>query len=209
MQKIDLTAYLVLDPVLCEPLGMVETAERAVQGGATVVQLRAPTWKKRALVECGRALHKALAAHGVPLIVNDHVDVALAIGAEGVHVGQHDMAPADVRALMGSKAIVGLSVSTLAECESAHHEPVDYLGVGPVWATTTKPDAAAALGLEGLSKLLAAVRLPHVVIGGINAERLPSVKRAGAQGFAVVSAVCGKPSPEAAMRSLCTLWKNA
>lgn len=206
---IDLTAYLVLDPILCEPLGMVKTAVEAARAGATVVQLRAPQWKKRALAECARALKRELAPYHVPLIINDHVDIALAVDADGVHVGQSDLSPEDTRRLLGPQRILGLSVSTLEECRAVPRDLVDYIGIGPIWATATKPDAAPALGIEGLKAVIAEAPCPHVTIGGIHLGNLANVKHAGAQGFAVVSAICGQPDPYEATRELIRTWQAA
>ena len=114
---------------------MIETARAACAGGATVVQLRAPGWKKRQLVECGRALKTVLAPYHVPLIVDDDADVCLAVNADGLHVGQRDLAPEDARAIIGGDRILGLSVTTLAELTAADTTPIDYFGVGPVFAT--------------------------------------------------------------------------
>ncbi|MDL2058567.1 thiamine phosphate synthase [Mesosutterella sp. AGMB02718] len=203
MNSVNLELYLVLDPVLCGGEdGMVRTALEAVRGGCTIVQLRAPGWKKRRLAECGRALLKALAPSGTPLIVDDHVDVALAIGAQGVHVGQQDLQPQDARRLMGPRAIIGYSVSSgreLALCAPLVQEgAVDYLGIGPVWATATKPDAASPLGLAGFAELAARRPCPAVAIGAVNAGNAASLAGAGADGLAVVSAICGQPDPRAA-----------
>lgn len=203
MRALDLSLYLVLDPDLCGSAeGMVETAAAAAQAGATVVQLRAPNWKKRALAECARALIARLRPHGVPLIVNDHADVASAVGADGLHIGQDDLAPEDARRIIGPKAFLGLSVGNRSELSLADPEVVDYLGIGPVWATTTKRDAGAAVGPEGLRMLLASTALPAVAIGGINAARTPEVLQTGVDGIAVVSAICGQPDPAASTRQL-------
>ncbi|MCI6530773.1 MAG: thiamine phosphate synthase [Mesosutterella sp.] len=207
MNSVNLELYLVLDPVLCGGEdGMIQTALEAVQGGCTIVQLRAPAWKKRRIAECGRALLKALAPTGTPLIVDDHVDVALAIGAQGVHVGQQDLQPRDARRLMGPRAIIGYSVSSgreLSLCAPLVQKgAVDYLGIGPVWATATKPDAAAPLGLAGFTALAARRPCPAVAIGAVNAGNAASLAEAGADGLAVVSAICGQPDPRAAAASL-------
>lgn len=207
MNRADLSLYLVLDPDLCGgAAGMVETAIAAVRGGCTVVQLRAPQWKKRAMAECGRALMKALAPSGVPLIVDDHADVAFAIGAQGVHVGQKDLEPEEVRRLMGPKALIGYSVSNAEQLEAARSAvasgAADYFGTGPIRSTATKPDAAAPLGVEGFAKLCAASPCPMVAIGSVNAGNAEALARAGAAGIAVVSAICGQKDPEAASREL-------
>ena len=152
MRTADLSVYLVLDPDMCGGArGMVLTALAAAQNGATIVQLRAPNWKKRALVECGRELKKVLAPLGVPLIINDHADVCVACDADGLHVGQKDLAPADARAIIGAERLLGLSVSCAQELDSVDTALVDHLGIGPIFSTATKTDAAAALGIEGFA----------------------------------------------------------
>ncbi len=208
-KPIDLTAYLVLDPVLCEPIGMVQTAIEAARAGVNVIQLRAPQWKKREIAECARDMQRALLPYHVPLIINDHVDVAMAVNADGVHVGQDDLAPEDARRLLGEEKIIGLSVSTPRECMEVPTDIVDYIGIGPVWATNTKPDAAAPLGLDGLKAFVEHAPCPHVAIGGISLANLAEVKATGAKGFAVVSAICGQDSPYDATRALIELWQKS
>lgn len=206
----DLSVYLVLDPDLCGGSdGMIETARCAAANGATCVQLRAPTWKKRALVECGRAIHEALAQYGVPLIINDHADVCVAVGAEGLHVGQSDLAPADARAIIGSKRALGLSISFMEELAAVDTDIVDHLGVGPVFSTSTKPDAARALGLEGFEAVTRAAPLPVVAIGSVKANMATDLIIRGAAGLAVVSAICGQADVATATRELCEAVKKA
>ena len=193
MKKLDLSLYLVLDPDLCgSPDGMVQTARLAAENGATVVQLRAPHWKKKQWLETARKLKAALSPLGVPLIINDQVDVALAADADGVHVG-HDLPAADVRRLIGPNKLLGVSVSDFSELAAVPATGVDYLGVGPVFPTGTKPDAGAALGIAGFGKLAAATALPVVAIGGIRSVHCGELLAAGARGVAVVSAICGQP----------------
>lgn len=195
---IDLSLYLVLDPELCgSPAEMVRTARLAAENGATVVQLRAPGWKKRQWLATAIELKAMLAPLGVPLIINDHIDVALAVDADGVHVGQADLPVADTRRLIGPNKILGLSVSNAAEL-AAVPPGVDYLGIGPVHPTGTKPDAAAATGLPLFSQLIAASPWPVVAIGGIRADNCMPLLAAGARGVAVVSAICGQRDPAAA-----------
>lgn len=198
----DLTLYLVTDPRLVAARGLGATVEAAARGGATLVQLRDPGAHGRALVEQARALKALLAPLGIALIVNDRVDVAVAADADGVHLGQDDMAPADARALLGPDRILGLSVGTPAELAASDLSGVDYLGVGPVKATGTKADAGAAIGVAGLAAVRALTSLPIVGIGGIDAALAAEVVRAGADGVAVVSAVCGAADPEAAAHAL-------
>jgi thiamine-phosphate pyrophosphorylase len=198
----DLSVYLVTDTGLCGPRGIVETVKQAVSAGATIVQLRDPVSKTRILVELARDLLAILRPAGVPLIVNDRIDVALAAQADGVHVGQSDMTTADVRALMGPQPILGLSITALADLNKSDLAQVDYLGVGPVFATATKADAAPAMGLDGLAAVRSTSTLPIVAIGGIHAGNTADVIAAGADGVAVVSAICAAPDAAAATREL-------
>lgn len=198
LNPIDLSLYLVLDPELCGgSAAMVRTARVAAENGATVVQLRAPDWKKRQWLETAIELKAVLAPLGVPLIINDHVDVALAVDADGVHVGQDDLGVAETRRLIGPDKVLGLSVSNSAEL-AAVPAGVDYLGIGPVYPTGTKLDAAAATGVAEFRRLVAATALPVVAIGGINAGNLAPLYAAGTQGVAVVSAICGQVDPAGA-----------
>ncbi|MFG1222057.1 thiamine phosphate synthase [Xanthobacter wiegelii] len=202
----DLTLYLVTDPRLVAERGLLATVEAAVKGGVTLVQLRDPDAHGRALVEQARALKALLAPLRIPLIVNDRVDVAVAADADGVHLGQDDMAPADARALLGPERILGLSVGNPAEFAGSSSGidigAVDYLGVGPVKATGTKKDAGAAIGAAGVAAVRALTRRPIVGIGGIDGALAGEVIRAGADGVAVVSAICAAPDPEHAARAL-------
>ena len=203
MKPLDLSLYLVLDPDLCGgPLGMVETARIAAGHGATVVQLRAPDWKKRQWLETAAEIKSVLAPFGVPLIINDHIDVALAVDAEGVHVGQDDMPVDIVRRLIGPQKWLGLSVSSPAELAQAPLAGVDYLGIGPVYPTGTKLDAAPACGLDGLASMVMAANLPVVAIGGIHLGNCQPLLQAGAHGVAVVSAICGQDDVAEATRLL-------
>lgn len=198
MTGLDLSLYLVLDPGLCRLHSMVETARAAVAGGATAVQLRDKDAGTAALVEVGRALRLALAGTGVPLIVNDDLDAALAIEADGLHVGQDDVPAPEARRRMGRGKILGLSVETEAAVSAVDPSVVDYVGVGPVFGTATKPDHQPPIGLDGLARLVAISPVPAVAIGGLKVEHVPAVLASGAAGMAVVSAVCGQPDPEAA-----------
>lgn len=203
MKTFDLSLYLVLDPGLCRGAeGMLRTTEEALEGGVTIVQLRAPTWKKRALAACARDLLEMLRPRGIPLIINDHADVAAAVGADGLHVGQDDLSSADARRIIGPDMILGLSAGNVDEVRGVDPALVDYLGIGPVWATATKKDAGAAVGLEGLASLSAASPLPVVAIGGIGASNAADVMRTGVDGIAVVSAICGQASPRTAAENL-------
>ncbi len=205
MKKFDLSLYLVTDRPLCGGRDLIEVTAEAVAGGATMVQLREKDVDTRDFVALARALKALLDEARVPLLINDRLDVALASGAAGVHVGQKDMHPADVRAILGSEAIVGLSVESAELARAARNLPVDYLGAGPVYATTTKKDAAPVLGIPGLCGIVAeasAAGLPVVGIGAIGPGRATEVVRAGADGVAVVSALCAAPDPREAAAAL-------
>jgi thiamine-phosphate pyrophosphorylase len=192
---------LVTDSTLCGERGVVAVVEAAVRGEVSCVQLREKALDTRAFVERARALKAWLGPRGVPLIINDRVDVALACGADGVHVGQNDMAPEDVRRFM-PQALIGLSVESLAQLAAAERAPVDYYGISPVFATSTKHDAAPALGLDGLRAIRERTTRPLVAIGGIHAGNAAAVMAAGADGLAVVSALCCADDPAEAARAL-------
>ncbi|HCT59152.1 MAG TPA: bifunctional hydroxymethylpyrimidine kinase/phosphomethylpyrimidine kinase [Gemmatimonas aurantiaca] len=197
-----LRLYLVTDPLLCAKAGLLHTVREAIAGGISMVQLRDKTATTEERIAIGRALMRVLHGTGVPLIINDDIDAALAIGAHGVHVGQSDLTPRIVRERMGPSAIVGLSCETVAQAAAADPLLVDYVGMSPVLATPTKRDHAAALGFTGLEAARAATTLPAVAIGGMHLEHVTRVMRTGVDGIAVVSAVCGQPDPRAASLAL-------
>lgn len=203
--SLDLSLYVVADTVLCGTRAVVTTVLAAVRGGATAVQVREPLATTRQLCQLAETVHHALAGTAVPLLVNDRLDVALAVGAEGVHLGQSDLPATYARRIGGPDLLVGLSVSTLEQTAAANALPagtVDYLGVGPVFATLTKPLAAPALGLELTARVRAGTSLPCVAIGGIDAGNAAQVRATGVDGIAVISAVCVAPDPEAAAVAL-------
>ncbi|MFF0946396.1 thiamine phosphate synthase [Rhizobium leguminosarum] len=202
MKAFDLSLYLVLDPDLCAGIGMVETARLAVAGGATMVQLRDKHAGTIRMIETGRALKEALDGTGALLIVNDDVEAAIAIGADGLHIGQEDMDARKARAMIGPEMILGLSVESEALANAVDSDLVDYTGVGPVFATPTKADHKQPIGFDGLARLVKASPVPSVAIGGLQADHVAQVFAAGAQGLAVVSAICGTPDPEAATRRI-------
>lgn len=202
MSRFDLSLYLVLDPGLCRGRGMIQTARLAVRGGATMVQLRDKTGGTAALIEAGRALRQALAGSGARLIVNDDVAAAVAIGADGIHIGQGDMSVSEARARVGPDAILGLSVETPELAAQVDPALVDYVGAGPVFATPTKSDHKQPVGFAGLAAQVAKSPVPAVAIGGLKRQHVSHALAAGAQGVAVVSAICGQPDPEAAARAL-------
>ncbi|UWQ98565.1 thiamine phosphate synthase [Rhodobacteraceae bacterium S2214] len=193
-----LRLYLVTDTALCRGHGLVETVQEAVAGGVTMVQLRAKDATTRERVDMARAIKAALVGTGVPVIVNDDLDAAIEADACGAHIGQSDLAPADARGLLGPDKILGLSCETTATVQAADTDIVDYLGIGPVFGTTTKQDHEAPIGFDGLAELAALTSLPTVAIGGLKAKHQADVLASGVDGLAVVSAICGQADPKAA-----------
>jgi thiamine-phosphate pyrophosphorylase len=198
----DLRLMLVTDPAMTGTRGLIATVLAGVAGGATIVQLRDKGADDATLVAAARALRAELAPLGVPLIVNDRVAVAAEAGADGVHIGQDDGDPAAARALLGPDALIGLSVTRAAEIATVDAGVVDYVGLGPVFATATKPDAAPALGLAGARAIAARLPAPWIAIGGIDATNAADVIAAGAAGIAVVSAICAADDPAEAAAGL-------
>lgn len=193
---------LVTDRNLCGTRPLEEIVLESVRGGVTSVQLREKHLATRTFVATAAHLKALLAPFGIPLIINDRVDVALAVGANGVHVGQDDMPCETVRRLLGPTALIGLSVECWEDAMRAQDQPVDYLGVSPIFATPTKTDTRGAWGLEGLARIRAFSRHPLVAIGGLNEANIAEVVRAGAEGIAVVSALCAAPDPRQAAERL-------
>ena len=202
MGAIDYSLYLVTDRSLARGRSTAEIVREAVAGGATCVQLREKNCGTREFIDEARAVQAALRGTGVPLIVNDRADVALAVGADGVHLGQRDLPVAAARRLGPPGWIVGVSAESVEDAVRAEREGADYVGASPVFATPTKTDHAAPLGLEGLRAIRAAVKLPLVAIGGIHAGNAREIVRAGADGLAVVSAIVAADDPRAAAAEL-------
>jgi thiamine-phosphate pyrophosphorylase len=197
--------YLVTDRTLCGQRPVEEVVFMALQGGATCIQLREKDASTRDFVEEAQRIKAVMAPFRASLIINDRIDVALAVGADGVHIGQRDMPCEIARKLMGPRAIIGLSVESWKDVERAVTLDVDYLGVSPVFVTPTKIDTKGHWGLEGLRRIRTATRLPLVAIGGLNASNTADVIRAGADSIAVVSAICAADDPYQAARELSTL----
>ena len=202
MRKIDVSLYLVTDRALSRGRKTAAIVREAVAGGVTCVQLREKNCGTREFLEEARAAQAALRGTGVPLIVNDRVDVALAIGADGVHLGQQDMPIADARRLGPPGWIIGVSAESAEDAIRAERDGADYVGASPVFATPTKTDHAEPLGLDGLRRMRAAVKLPLVAIGGIHPGNAREVILAGADGIAVVSAIVAADDPSTAAEEL-------
>jgi thiamine-phosphate pyrophosphorylase len=212
--RVDLRLYALVDPERAAGRPLGDLARLLAQGGATLIQLRDKRADTRVMVEEARAIKAAVAPSRVPLIVNDRVDVALAAGADGVHVGQEDMHPADARRLLGPNAIIGLSVKTLAQAAAAPLEHLDYVAIGGVFATSSKDNPDPPIGLNGLRAIAAAVRarkpgFPTGAIAGIDATNAADVIGAGADGVAVISALAVTSDPTAAAKNLRGLVDDA
>ena len=198
----ELSLYLVTDSVLAGDRNMEDIVKEAVEGGVTMVQLREKSLDTRSFIDRALRLKKLLAPYGVPLIINDRVDVALASDADGVHIGQSDMPFSMARAILGPDKIIGLSVENMDQVSEANGLDVDYIGVSPVFATPTKTDTAEPFGLDGLQRAVRMSVHPAVAIGGMNAGTAREVISTGVDGIAVVSAIVCAASPREASREL-------
>ncbi len=198
MKPLDLTLYVVTDPVLKGDRPLEEVCLGALEGGATALQLRDKQASTRSLLDQARLLLDLCRRKGALFLVNDRVDVALAAGAHGVHLGQEDMPLAEARKILGEEKVIGISVRTPGEARAALEGGADYVAANLVFPTSTKTDLEGPLGLEGIRALRAAADLPLVAIGGIHEGNAASVVEAGADGVAVVSAVMAAPDPKAA-----------
>ncbi len=198
----DYALYLVTDRRLSRGRSTREIVEAAVRGGVTCVQLREKTGSTRDFVNQAIAIKDFLKTHAIPLIINDRLDVAQAVGADGVHLGQSDMPFKTAKAILKDTMIIGISAESLEDAIEAENAGADYIGVSPIYATPTKTDTAPPLGLEGLARIREQVKIPLVGIGGLNADNAAEVIRHGADGVAVVSGIVSADDPEKAARHL-------
>ena len=203
MNTADYTLYLVTDETERCRYGLVETVRRAVEGGVTIVQYRSEQLHHEQQREQVLPLQAYLRSVGVPLIINDNVQLAVEIDADGIHIGQDDMPVPRARALIGPHKILGLTVTTPEQMAAVDTALVDYLGCGPVYPTITKDDAPPPMGVEGWAELARMSPLPVVAIGGLNRERTAAIRATGlAAGVAVVSHICAAENPTQAAREL-------
>ena len=208
MKREDLALYLVTDRGLSLGRDLETIVLQAVEGGVTLVQLREKDIDTRDFIALGLRLRAALTGSGVPLLINDRVDVALAVDADGVHIGQSDMPYGMARRLLGPDKIIGLSVETMDEVIQANDLDVDYVAVSPVFATHTKTDTLTPFGYEGLERACKLTRHPVCGIGGMNADTVGRAIACGADGVAVVSAIVGAPDPCFASKELKKIIDN-
>ena len=204
----DLGVYVVTDRACCEPRSVEEVIRAAIDNGATLVQLRDKNIDARPMLALGRKLLDLLRPAGIGLVVNDRIDVAQVLDADGVHIGQQDIPYPEARRLLGPAKIIGVSVGSEAEARDAAGWDVDYVGVGPVFPTATKPDAGIALGPDETARLARISGHRAVAIGGIDAANAATLYAAGLEGVAVISAVCAAPDPGATTRSLVRLMRE-
>lgn len=205
--RVDLRLYALVDPDVGGGHNLARLSRQVAEGGATLVQLRDKAGSTLRMIEEARTIRQALVGSGVPLLINDRVDVVLASGADGVHVGWDDMPVADARRLLGREAIIGLSIKTVEQVEKAPLELLDYVCIGGVFQTTSKDNKEPPVRPEGFTKLAALVRAraPHLPVGaiaGIDASNAAEVIAAGADGVAVISALSGVSDPIVAARNL-------
>jgi thiamine-phosphate pyrophosphorylase len=209
LHNVDYSLYLVTDRGLARGRSTLEIVSAAVHGGATVVQLREKDCYTRDFIEQALTIKEFLKDRGVPLIINDRLDVAQAVKADGVHLGQTDMPLGVAKKILGDSMIIGISAESVQDAVEAEKGGADYLGVSPIYKTPTKTDTAPPLGLKGLRKIRKAVRLPLVGIGGLNRDNAAEVIRNGADGVAVISAIVAADDPQAATNALKQIIKEA
>jgi len=196
--------YVITDQRISHGKSHLEVAEAAIVGGATVIQFRDKEMEDAEAIEICQKIHKLTKKKGVPFIVNDRIEVAKVIGADGVHLGQEDLPLGFARKVLGKDKIIGVSIKTVKQALKAVEEGADYLGVGSIYPTATKSDAGEALGITRLKEIKKSVNIPIVAIGGINENNLEEVLWAGADGVAVISAVVTAPDITEACRKLKT-----
>ena len=205
---IDYTLYLCTDRQLMTTETIEESVELAIQGGVTVVQLREKECTSREFYEMAKAVKTITDAYEVPLIINDRIDIALAVGADGVHLGQKDIPVGVARDLLGADKIVGATANTVELAKEAWHAGADYLGAGDVFGTTTKSDTKH-ITLDDLKAIRDAIEIPVVAIGGVNEENIALLKPTGVDGAAVISAVVGQKDITAAAEKLISNFQEA
>jgi thiamine-phosphate pyrophosphorylase len=201
-KKSDLTLYLCTDRALALGRPLLQAVDAAVRGGVTMVQLREKEAPAREFLALAKELLSLLRPLHIPLIINDRLDIALASGADGLHLGRSDLPPAEARRIGGKRLIIGVSAAAPEEAREAERAGADYIGAGAVFPTGSKADAGAAIGLEGLKEICAAVKIPVAGIGGIGPGNARAVREAGAAGVAVISSILSRPDIREAAAAL-------
>jgi thiamine-phosphate pyrophosphorylase len=206
LDPLALRLYLCTDRGLSLGRPLLETLEAAIAGGVTMVQLREKEASSREFYEIALNVRALTRQHGVPLVINDRPDIALAVEADGIHIGQSDLPLGVARKLVGNALFIGVSAGTPEEALAAQREGADYLGVGAVYPTGSKADAGDAIGIAGLLAIRRAVSIPVVGIGGIGPRNAGEVKKTGAAGIAVISAILSQPDIAKAAGDLRRCW---
>lgn len=206
-KNIDWSLYLVTDRELCLGRSLIDVIEASVQGGVSVVQLREKDISTREFIDLGRSIKKILPKN-VPLIINDRLDVAMTIGADGLHIGQSDIHYHDAKKILGNNFLLGLSVENKEQVKEARNWDLSYMALSPLFSTPTKTDTAPPWGLDGLKEIRKEIECPLVVIGGINMKNAKEIIEMGADGIAVVSAICSAPSPYDASKKFRSIFQE-
>jgi len=196
------TLHILTDTVLQSRFSHMEITRLAIAGGADTIQYRQKSGSTREMIEIARNMKRLCSEAGVAFIVNDRLDVTIAAEADGVHLGQDDFPIPMAREILGEGRIIGGSAATLDEALKCLSDGADYVGFGPVYPTSSKDDAGPVSGIDILKQVVEIIPLPIIAIGGVGAENIPDVMRAGARGIAVISAVCCQDDPEEATRAL-------
>lgn len=206
-QTSDLKLYVITDVMQNDDV-VIEKISKAIEGGVTIVQLRAKNFAKDRVIFLGNKLRKLTLQVQVPLIINDYPELVNIIDADGCHVGQKDMAAIEVRKIIGNDKILGVSANTVEEAMKAVQGGADYIGAGPVFPTASKPDADPAIGIEGLSNIVRSVSIPIVAIGGIDLTNASKIMKTGVAGIAVISAIMSEKDPKIAAMKLLSIIKK-
>jgi len=207
--EIDYSVYLVTDRRILQGRDLLDAVAEAIEGGVTLIQLREKEVSSREFYQIALKVKDLAHSRGVPLLINDRLDIALAVNADGLHIGQEDLPLKVARKLLGPDKIIGLSVSNLEDAVQGEKEGADYLGAGAVYPTTSKDVSESPIGPDGLKKIKDAVSIPVVGIGGINLFNIEEVKRTGVDGVAVISAIMGAPDIKDAARKLADAWRQS
>ncbi|WP_010663591.1 thiamine phosphate synthase [Marinilabilia salmonicolor] len=203
-----LNLYLVTDRDLSLGRSLTEIVVKAAKGGVTMVQLREKSASTRQIIQEALQIKPILKKYGIPLIINDRVDVAMAIDADGVHLGQSDMNWQMARTLLGPEKIIGLSIENVDQLTDANEADIDYIGISPVFTTPTKKELSKGLGLSGTVEIAALSKHSSVAIGGINKTNAADILSTGTNGISVVSAICSAEDPEGAAKELTGIIKQ-
>ena len=202
MLPFDLSLYLVTDNSYLKGRALTDIVREAIAGGVTMVQLREKEASSIEFYKKALAIKEITKAANIPLIINDRVDIALAVDADGLHIGQSDLPYAVVRKMLGYDKIIGLSVETIEQAKEANNLDVDYIGISPIFSTPSKTNTYASFGIEGIKKIASFTKHPAVAIGGINLSNAKEIMKAGANGIAVISAIIGDENPKEASKLL-------